>query len=355
MRQRRASVLFLTVCAILLASWSAGAEVAALTPAEVVQRAIENDVGLKTARLTLDNAEITYKRNVAANALGGSPDALRAAEIEWQRAQETFRTEVANLVIAVVQQIIGLEQSAMAVETAKIRLDQSQIAYERAQQKYDAQIASESELIDARLALAEATLSYESALFDDEEARAALAKRLGLSDVRVRGGFAFVPVAISVEDSLQRAFAIDVGLADAKNRELSARQNLDRLQLEHAPALDLRAAENDLQIAAIRVTTTEEQLRDTVEDAVRTVERAAKNYDIALQRTQIERERYESTQKQVAAGFLTDDSLLSAQINLLQRESSLLDALRSYLVAVMQHERLIGVDVATGAVFQGGS
>ena len=72
----------------------------ALTPAEIVDLGLKADANLKVAAFTLDNAKIAYDRSVANNLLGGSPAELRAAEIDWLKAQAGYQGQVADAVIS---------------------------------------------------------------------------------------------------------------------------------------------------------------------------------------------------------------------------------------------------------------
>lgn len=347
------SVLCATLMILLVGS-GVWAQDATLDPMAAIKRALEFDESLMMARLTLENARVTYEKNVAAN-LGGSPHTLRTAEIEWLKAMDTYNGQVADTVISVVQQIIGLKQSEMAVAVDEKRLGLSQLSYDRAVQRRQAQIASESELIEAELSLIESKLAYEGTLHDAARERLNFAKRLGLDDVTIVGGFEFVPVEVDLEETLELVMTDHLGLLDVEHRRFLAELELNRLRLEQAPPVDILVASNDLQLAVYRVESTEEQVTLEVENTIRAIERAEQNYQIALRRTEIERERFENTKKQVEAGFVTEESLVSAEINLLQRESALLESLKTYLVAVLNYEKLIGADLTAGVLVKGGN
>lgn len=326
-----------------------------LTPAQIVERGLEADSNLKIAALTLDNAKIAYDRSVANNLLGGSPADMRTAEIEWLRAQANYRNQVADAVISLFQEAIELRRAELAAQIEGIRLSLARLEVERARERFRAQIANEDSVIEAELAMVGRELSHDDASITLENQRANLAARIGVSDFTLGEMPAFVAYTADAKEGLELLRQVSADLMESQNSVANAELNLQRLQIENAPPLDVRQATNNLEMAKIRLASVERQLAQSIESAVRAIERTSVNYSIALRQSELARRRYEMTRRQAEAGFVTQDAVANAEISILEAERSLLDALKNYATAVFNYEKLIGRDVAASVILRGGA
>lgn len=339
----------------MLAAVPAWAAAVTLTPAQIVERGIEADSNLKIAALTLDNAKIAYDRAVANNLLGGSPAEMRAAEVEWLRAQANYRGQVADAVISLFQEAIDLRRAELDAQIEGIRLDLARLELDRARERFRAQIANEDAVVEAELAMVGRELAHDDASIALENQRANLAARIGVSDFVLGDMPSFVPYTPDVETALARVREASADLMESENNVANAELTLERLRIENAPPLDVRQANNNLEMAKIRLASVERQLAQSVESAARAIERTSVNYSIALRQTELAQRRYEMTRRQAEAGFITQDAVANAQISILEAERSLLDALKNYAVAVLNFEKLIGEDVAASVILRGGA
>lgn len=327
----------------------------ALTPAEIVDLGLKADANLKVAALTLDNAKIAYDRSVANNLLGGSPAELRAAEIDWLKAQAGYQGQVADAVISLFQEAIDLRRAELEAEVEGIRLDLARLELERAKERVRAQIANEDAVVEAELAMVGRELSYDEASIELENLRESLGNRIGVSEFTLGEMPVFVEFEAGLEQALVWARDVSADLRESQNSVENAELELERLKIQNAPALDIREAANNLEIAKIRLASVEQQLVDSVESAVRAIERTAVNYAIALRQSELAQRRYTMTQRQAEAGFVTQDAVANAEISILEAEASRLEALRNYATAVLNFQKLVGDDVTASVILRGGA
>jgi len=326
----------------------------ALTPLEVIERGLETDSNLKIAALNLDNSRIAYERSVANNLLGGSASALRSAEIEWLKAQSNYRSQVADAVISLLQQSFDLRRAEIKAQVEEIRLSLARLEYERAQQRVKAQIANEDSLVEAELSMVGRELEYDEASISLENQKESLANRIGVAEFRLGEMPAFVKYTANVEEALAKAKEASADLRESQVGVENAELELERLRIENAPALDVRQATNNLEVAKIRLASVERQLKENVESAARTIARTAVNYEIAARQLELANRRLAIARRQAEAGFVAQDAVSNAEISVLEAESSRLEALKNYLVAVLNFEKLSGADVTQSVVLRGG-
>lgn len=326
-----------------------------LTPIEIVDRGLEADSNLKIAALTLDNAKIAYDRSVANNLLGGSPAELRDAEIAWLKAQASYQGQVADAVISLFQEAIDLRRAEINAQIEEIRLDLARLELDRAKERFRAQIANEDAVVEAELAMVGRELSYDDASINLENLRAKLGARIGVGAFSLGEMPAFVPFSVEGDDALARAREASADLIENRNNVDNASLELERLRIQNAPALDVRQATNNLEMAKIRLASVERQLVESVESSVRAIERTSVNYSIALRQSELAQRRFEMTQRQADAGFVTQDAVANAEIAILEAEVSRLEALKNYATAVLNFEKLIGNDVTASVVLRGGA
>lgn len=347
-------------CVMFLAlaiAWSgiAGAQGVVLTPLEIIKLGLEADANLKIAALNLDNARIAYERSVANNRLGGSPAALRSAEIEWLRAQSDYQNQVADAVISLLQQAIDLRRAEIRAQVEEKRLAQARLEYERARERVRAQIANEDSVVEAELAMVGRELSFDDASIALENEKESLARRIGVAAFSLGEMPPFVPYTANAEEALAKAREASADLRQGQVNVENAELELERLRIENAPAMDLRQAANNLEIAKIRLASIETQLKESVESAARAVARTAVNYEIAARQLELARRRESITRRQAEAGFVAQDAVVNAEIAVLEAESARLEALKNYLTAVLNFEKLSGADVTQSVVLRGGS
>lgn len=340
---------------VLFIGVAVGAQAPVLTPAEIVARGLEADSDLKIAELTLDNAKIAYDRSVASNLVGGSPAALRAAEIEWLKAQASYRNQVADAVISLFQEAIDLRRAEIEAEVEKIRLDLARLEYERAQERFRAQIANEDAVVEAELAMVGRELTYDEESIALENAKESLGNRIGLDDFSLGAMPDLVDYDPDVEQALRLIREASAELKESQYNVENAELELERLRIENAPALDIRQATNNLEMAKIRLAAVEEQLEKSVASAARAIARAKVNYEIASRQYELAQRRLEMTRRQAEAGFVTQDAVSNAEIALLEAESARLEALKNHGAAVLNFQKLIGEDVTKSVVLRGGA
>lgn len=353
-RIRGFAAAYVVVWMVLLATGMAGAQALVLTPAEIVARGLEADADLKVAALTLDNAKIAYDRSVATNLLGGSAAAMRAAEIEWLKAQAGYRDQVADAVISLFQEAIEVRRAEIKAEVERINLDLARLEYERAQERFRAQIANEDAVVEAELAMVGKELAFDEESIAFENLKESLGNRIGLAEFSLGTMPQLVAFTADRDQALERVREVSAELKESQYNVENAELELERLRIENAPALDVRQATNELEMAKIRLAAVEEQLEKSVASAIRAIARAEVNYEIAKRQHELASRRLEMTRRQAEAGFVTQDAVGNAEVALLEAESALLEALKNHASAVLNFQKLIGDDVTASVVLRGG-
>lgn len=359
-KERRSAWAGVASVLLLLGMWCApgyaaeAQEPVVLTPSEIVELGLEADANLKIAKLNLDNAEIAYQRNVANNLLVNSAQAAFNAEVEWKRAQANYQGQVADAVISLLQQAIDLRRAELRAQVEEIRISLARLEYERARERVRAGIANEDSLVEAELALVGRELEFDEVSISLESQRESLANRIGVRHFSLGAMPEFMPYSVDVEAALPKALESSADWLDSRAGVENARREVERLNLEGAPPLDIRQAENHVAIAEIRLASVERQLKESLESAARTINRTAVNYEIAVRQLELAQRRLAITQRQAEAGFVTQDTVSNARIQALEAESARLEALKNYLVAVLNFEKLIGADLRESVVLRGG-
>ncbi len=147
------------------------------------------------------------------------------------------------------------------------------------------------------------------------------------------------------DDALGRALSGDPDMVQKQAAVSLAQIELDKAHASAAASLDIHEAEIELAVAKARLAKAEDDLGSSLQNAVAAVKRTADDYHTATMSLQLARQRHDIIRQQNGTGQRTDLDVLNDTVALEENQANQLDALRSYLKALMTLEVLIGTDL----------
>lgn len=359
---RAAAALGLVLALLLAPAFAATASGEAGRPPlrlqEAVSSALERNIDRQIATLTLENARIDHQRTLAANLITGSVYTQLQADFALRRAENTYRSTVANLTIDVVRRYFDLQQAERNLTLRRRQLEVAEENMRLVQRRAELGDAGAIDLMRERNRVEAARLTYLGAENAYRERVESFRQVTGLGGDAVPllvDAPALAPVPYALDEAVALAREASVELFERDTNLQLARMDLEKLRVENTSPLDLRKAENSVRLAELQLTKAESSVQSSVVSAYHTLVQAFKRAENAVADYRLQAQNTEITRQQHAAGLRTDLQLQSDQNDLLSAEQSMWDAIHAYYVSLLQFRHTLGVDglIAEGDVTDG--
>ncbi len=349
-RYHSVALTLLTALGLLFASWPAlaaesDAGAGALGVQEAAEQALAHDLASQIAQLNLENARITYEKNVALNLLSDSAYNRRSAESNLRTAQITFATRQADVAASAVTRYFTLLATELDVEITAAELEVALLTLESTRRKASMGTAGRLDLLDAEVEVGTAELAArraEKSLLEEREAFAIMlgttADALPVLDKKP------VPpeVSIDLETALERATDHSAALVGAESKLALVTLDRERALAEGVAPLDQETADLAVEIAKLELEDARRNLRLSVVRAFDEVARTRSLLELEEIQFELALERHSLVRQQFDAGLKTQSELIQADATLAEAEKGRLTALRNYFSAVLTLQKLVG-------------
>ena len=136
---------------------------------------------------------------------------IHGAEADLKKAQETYRDTVDSVNLDVRSNYLGLREAEKRISTTKLAVEQADEDYRIAQLRYMSGVGTNTDVLDAQVALTQAKTNYTQALYDYNTAKTALETSIGVPMTN--------PVKVKVTKAEKKAEAKAEKKATAKTEE----------------------------------------------------------------------------------------------------------------------------------------
>lgn len=105
---------------------------------------------------------------------------IHGAEADLKKAQETYRDTVDGVNLDVRSNYLGLREAEKRISTTKLAVEQADEDYRIAQLRYMSGVGTNTDVLDAQVALTQAKTNYTQALYDYNTSKTALETSIGV-------------------------------------------------------------------------------------------------------------------------------------------------------------------------------
>lgn len=129
-----------------------------------------------------DNGKWGVGVNVSLNVFdtGVTLSKIHGAEADLKKAEETYRDTVNAVNLDVRSNYLGLREAEKRISTTKLAVEQADEDYRIAQLRYMSGVGTNTDVLDAQVALTQAKTNYTQALYDYNTSKTALETSIGV-------------------------------------------------------------------------------------------------------------------------------------------------------------------------------
>lgn len=321
------------------------AELKEINLSQAVKLALENNIDLKIANLNLENAQINYQKNEAANLFTNSNYLGLQIDLRLAQAEDNCSQTRNQIIINVVQHHLQLNQVKR-----DILIKEKQAKLEK---KYLEEIKDQTETGNkGSLDLLKQENRYDNAVFNLERVNDDYRQYLG--EFKIELGlnqgeeYNFLEVEspgiwqIKEEEVLSETLKNSFSLK-ARKRQIEIEEvDLERAQVAGVPELDLKKIKNDKELANLNYEKIEKELSSLAMKQYYSFRQAIKSLDLYQQNLVQAQENNDIVVEQVKADLGTETEFLSAEINLLQAGYNYYSAITNYYLNKLALQQLMG-------------
>ena len=129
-----------------------------------------------------DNGKWGVGVNVSMNVFdtGVTLSKIHGTEADLKKAEETYRNTVDSVNLDVRSNYLGLREAEKRISTTKLAVEQADEDYRIAQLRYMSGVGTNTDVLDAQVALTQAKTNYTQALYDYNTSKTALETSIGV-------------------------------------------------------------------------------------------------------------------------------------------------------------------------------
>ncbi len=304
---------------------------------------------LQSLALQLENARVAHDRSMASS--DARLDQI-GAELQWERAQLTFRQGTVRELLSLAEAYVRLQQADENLSMLEERLRLAQLDLQQAAERVEIGAASPVTELQARVAALNAELNLAGARNTRQFTT--------LPDLADATGIHMAALDASVLTSQPRTLSdletlayFQASTARRAEHDLAARQleidelNLKLKTMQSTSTLDLQTATNTVASSRASVDTTASGLQLATASAYASVQQALGTVTLRELQLELQAENTRRTQEQFDAGLLTESQLASAQADLVGAHDTLRAARWAAYFAWVHLHDAAGTDVLT--------
>ncbi|MFW6279025.1 MAG: TolC family protein [Bacillota bacterium] len=325
-----------------------GAEIEELKPSAAIELARENSLELQMARLELDNAEIDYEKSKAQNAGDESRYNELQTELQIDQAEENFAGEEESLIISVVEDYMQILSDTEDIEITEKQKDLQKKQLEETKAQHEAGHVGNRELTETEHSYENIQNDLKYAQQELEHLKSKFKNRLGI-DQETEIELIEIERPEVMERTKEEVISMIVennfGLEVDRRQVQLAEVELERAEVSSVSSLDKKKLENDLKLAELNLEKNKQNIKDSAQSQYNSFLRAADSMDMAEKSLAQERENFALAEDRYEAEIVTENQLLSSEIDLLEAENSYNEAIVNYLISELNLMQSMGLDL----------
>lgn len=312
--------------------------------AEMVSLALEKNIDLKLAEISLEDAKIEYKRAQLNNLLTNSRLVELQSELQMVQAEENYKNTRNAVLMDIVNnylRISSLQQQLLTAEK-EVQLEGKRVEEVAAQVKLG--YKSSLELFSQESSYQSAINGLEKLRGDLEQTIRDLRQKLALdAEVEISILELGKPEIWEVdEEDLSLAASSSTLLEIRAGQVEIARSDLERARVSGTAEMEIRKKELALARAELELEKERQNQELKINNAYHQYTQAVKNMNMAEKSLLQAEEHYKIIKEQNEAGFVSNNDLLSSELSLYKARDYYQSAISNYYLAMMQLQQAMG-------------
>lgn len=312
---------------------------------EAIDLSWDNSIDLQIATIDLENSRINYKKTEADIMRTGSRYAQLQNELGLMQAENSFLQSENRLVRDTVSQYFSLILTEMELERKETSLELEKRRLEEVEKQVQTGHRSQLDLIQQQSSYNSAAFELEAVRQDLIQDREEFRYKLGLEELP----YITKDILLEVESvEIAQENFLEIALASATEITVREKQlelaeiDLNRAREASTPALDLEQKENNLEIARLNITKTEQDVKHRFQQMYNGFTRAQNSLQLAGERLEEAEKNHEIIVRQEELGLRTINDLLASRISLMGAKQSFSQAVNSYYLVLFDIYEAMG-------------
>lgn len=310
--------------------------------------ALQNNLDLKIAALTMENNQIDLQKNELSSADTRAQQLSLALELA--KSKSTYETARQNVIVGLMTDFAELKKKRLAVEVNEKQLKIKELELKSTKDLFAKRNATEADVKNATLAVDEQKVTLAQSKDELEKVINGLKTRTGLT-----GAVTFKEITVQISSvrydpakAVSQAEAASVALKERETQRQLAQLELEKGQLEKKSQLDLKKLANSKEIADYQYQQLKNELAEEVKNGLFTVNQAYTAIQVKTSRYEIAKEDHQKIKLGQQKGYYTEMQALESEIAFLNAERELFAAKVDSIIAVMELRQLLGESQTIG-------
>ena len=344
---KRTFLLFSVSFILLIFSVFAVASENAVGLDEIVALALEKNIDLKLAELSLEEAKVEYRKAQLNNLLTNSRLVELQSELYLVQAEENYKNTKNAVILDIINNYLRLISLKQQIETAEkeVELEGNRVEEVEAQVKLG--YKSSLELFTQESSYQAAVNALEKLKGDLEQSNREIRYKLALD-----AGTEIVLIE-PVKPEIWTVSEEDISLSASSNTVLDireqqvevARGELERARIAGLAELEIRKKELALAKAELELEKERQNQEMKFNNAYHQYNQAVKNMNMAENSLLQAEEHYKIIKEQNEAGFVSNNDLLASELSLYKARDMFTGAIADYYTALIQLQQLLGMEL----------
>ena len=323
------------VFALLLTVFSTtlvGAETININLQSALNMALENNLNLKEAKISLEKSKLEYQKSIANNLTTQSDYNELRAEYTLKNAEISYKNNRDSLIKNVVQQYNNLILTKYNLQILEKRQELENKLLEESQAKYEIGDIGNVSLLEQKNSYQDAQYNYKSAQDNYEQSLREFKTTIGINRERSLELSEFAEPEIW---EVNQDEVVNTALNNSMNLKLKE-MNLDLAKLDKkrteisSSKIDIKIAEKAVEKAEVSKMRTKSDIENNSVLAYHDYQQAIEEINLKNSNYQKAREDYRLKKEQYDEGLITESELLNYEINKMQAEYDYLSAIANY-------------------------
>lgn len=330
---RKTTIHVLLILMLLVFSTTfVGAETVNISLESVLNKALENNLKLKEAKISLEKSELEYKKSIANNLTTQSDYNELRAEYTLKNAEISYENTRDSLIKNAVQQYTNLILTDYNLKILEKRKKLENKLLEESQAKYEIGDIGNVSLLEQKNSYKDALYNYESSQDNYEQSLREFKTTIGM-DREKSLDLSKLTVSeiwnITQDEVIAKAFENSMEL---KLKEMNLKlAKIDKKRTEITSSkIDRKIAEKAVEKAEISKIRSKSDLENNSVLAYHDYQQSIEEMKLKNNNFEKAKEDYRLKKEQYDEGLITESELLNYEINKMQAEYEYLSAVANY-------------------------
>lgn len=312
---------------------------------QAINLLLANNLEFKKANYQLENAKIETKKSEAENLLTQSSISRKQKDLSLLQGEDQYRIEKEDLLIQVVDGYLHLKLLEKDIELKEKEVEYEKKILETVNTQVKAGYKVDLDLLQQGNVYYNAVFSYQQSRLNYDQLSMSLKNTLGIdSDKKITLSTLNAPKLkeITLEEAMKKGRENSVDLELKVVETELAKMALEKNKVSNTPEIEIKELENNVAIAQLEESITSQNLDQQIETQWQNFNQSKENIELSQKSLQEAKESESVVQRQVKAGFRSENEQLSASISVLTAEHQFISSIRDYYASLLTLQRLIG-------------